>query len=84
MSTLEYFRPLEKAATITNQTLENDDSPLRVSVYRKGGGVMMEVVVSQPDSSSSETIQRDISEDDFSKWIHDVTDAKGLLFDEIA
>jgi|GEM_PF-3414979 hypothetical protein len=84
MSTLEYFRPLEKAASATNQNLENTDTPLRVSVYRKGAGVMMEVIVSQSDGTSSESIKRDITEDDFSKWIHDVSDAKGLIIDESA
>ena len=84
MSTLQYLRPLEKAVEITNQNLENDDKPLHVSVYRKGAGVMLEVIVSQPDGNASESIQRDITEDDFSKWIHDVTDAKGLIIDESA
>jgi hypothetical protein len=84
MSTLEYFRPLEKAATVTNQNLENDDRPLRVSVYRKGASVMMEVIVSQPDGASTESIQRDITDDDFSKWIHDVADVKGFIIDESA
>ena len=82
MSTLQYFRPLERAATATNQNLENEERPLRVSVYRKGAGVMMEVVVYQPETASSESIKRDITDDDFSKWIHDVTDAKGLIIDE--
>jgi Cu2+-containing amine oxidase len=84
MSTLQYFRPLEKAVEITNQNLENDNKPLHVSVYRKGVGVMLEVIVSQPDGSASESVQRDITEDDFSKWVHDVTDAKGLIIDESA
>jgi hypothetical protein len=82
MSTLQYFRPLEKAVDVTNRTLENTDSPLRVSVYRKGAGVMMEVIVSQPDGASPESIKKDITEDDFSKLIHDVTDVKGLVIDE--
>ena len=84
MSTLQYFRPLEKAADATNQNLENADSPLRVSVYRKGAGVMMEVIVSQPDGTTPESIKKDITEDDFSKWIHDVVDVKGLIIDESA
>lgn len=82
MSTLQYFRPLEKAVDVTNRTLQNTDSPLRVSVYRKGAGVMMEVIVSQPDGASPESIKKDITEDDFSKLIHDVTDVKGLVIDE--
>jgi hypothetical protein len=84
MSTLQYFRPLEKAADATNQNLENVDSPLRVSVYRKGAGVMMEIIVSRSDGLSPESIKKDITEDDFSKLIHDVTDVKGLIFDESA
>jgi hypothetical protein len=82
MSTLQYFRPLEKAADATNQNLENADSPLRVSVYRKGAGVMMEVIVSRSDGASPESIKKDITEDDFSKLIHDIADSKGLIFDE--
>jgi ABC-type xylose transport system substrate-binding protein len=84
MSTLEYFRPLEKAAVVTNQNLEGNDRPLRVSVYRKGANVMMEVIVSKPDGASPENIKKDITEDDFSKLIHDLTDVKGLIIDESA
>jgi hypothetical protein len=75
MSTVEFFRPLEKAAEATNQRMKREKIPLRISCYQKEKKVLLEVIL--PEKS----LIRDITDDDFSKWIHNITEAKGLFFD---
>jgi hypothetical protein len=75
MSTVQFLRPLEKAAEATNQRMEKEKIPLRISCYRKEKRVLLEVTL--PEKS----LIRDITDDDFSKWVHNITEAKGLLID---
>jgi hypothetical protein len=41
----------------------------------------MEVIISQPDSTS--IIESNITNEDFSRLVHNVADAKGLIIDEL-
>jgi hypothetical protein len=76
MSTVQFLRPLEKAAEATNRRMEREKIPLRISCYQKEKRVFLEVVL--PEKS----LIRDITDDDFSKWVHNISEAKGLLFDD--
>ena len=76
MSTIQFIRPLEKATEETNRWMERQRLPLRIACYQKEKRVLLEVV------SQEKRLIRDITDDDFSKWVHNITEAKGLFFDD--
>jgi hypothetical protein len=75
MSSMQFIRPLEKAAEETNRRMERKKLPLHIACYQKEKRVFLEVVFQEKH------LIRDITDDDFSKWIHNITEAKGLFFD---
>ena len=76
MNCVQFFRPLEKAAEIITQHMKKEKIPLQIVCYQKEGRILLEIIL-----SGKSTI-RDITDEDFSKWIHNITEAKGLLFDD--
>jgi hypothetical protein len=76
MSTVQFIRPLEKATEETNRRMERQKLPLRIACYQKEKRVFLEVILPE------KRLIKDITDDDFSKWAHNISEAKGLLFDD--
>jgi len=80
--TSELFPTLAKACEEANKKLSRMLSPLKFCIYKRKKDVFLDVVLIDDNGRVTETITRNISDDDFKQWIDDVSQVAGLLYDE--
>ncbi|MFP4417846.1 MAG: hypothetical protein ACLFSB_11295 [Chitinispirillaceae bacterium] len=79
-----YFETLSKAAHHSNKRLQELNRPFRFAVSHPGEKVFLDIEqLSQRGTVISQT-RRDITHDDFVRWIDDISEIKGLIIDEVA
>ncbi len=76
-----YFKTLKKASDASNDMLRDRKSPYRFDVVRRGGEVFIEVLKLDEDENRALVYRKNISDDDFNRWIEDVGAIEGLIID---
>ena len=77
----DYFTTLAKRAGVTNQELAKKKLPYRFCVYEQGGEVFIDVVTLDAAGKVSTTVRRNITDEDFDRWIDDISILEGLFLD---
>lgn len=77
----DYFRAMSKAAEATNTRLKQEQSPIRFCVYMEKGEVFIDLIQMDGVGKIIHETRRNITHEDFSRWIEDITKGEGLLFD---
>ncbi len=80
----DYFRPLAEATEEANRRLKTKNLPYRFCIYRVNYAVMINFLTLDSDGKIISSVTREITNDDFNKWVHDVADIEGLLIDTVA
>ncbi|OGS34052.1 MAG: hypothetical protein A2293_09260 [Elusimicrobia bacterium RIFOXYB2_FULL_49_7] len=76
------FEALAKAAEESNVILIRNHSPYRFCVYKKGEEVYIDIVRLNSAGQIENLVQKNITHDEFSKWIKDIEEREGLFFDQ--
>ncbi|MFW5775483.1 MAG: hypothetical protein ACOCW2_04255 [Chitinivibrionales bacterium] len=79
-----YFETLSKAAHYSNKRLARLNRPFRLTVSQHQGRVMLDVEQVDARGAVSKRIRRDITHDEFVRWIDDVAHIQGIMVDELA
>jgi hypothetical protein len=80
----EYFHTLEKAAEGSNEYCAKKGLPYRFRVYLEDNDVFIDLVVLDTAGKIIEEKRKNISHEDFTRLIEDVTSIEGLFFDGTA
>jgi len=76
------FEALAGAAAESNAILIAKNSPYRFCVYRQEGQVFVDIVILGPDGKIQKLVKKNITHDQFGKWIKDIRETEGLFLDE--
>jgi hypothetical protein len=77
----DYFATLAKRAEVSNQELAKKGLPYRFRILEGGGQVYIELVTLDKKGNVAKTVRRDISNEDFDRWMDDVSMLEGLFLD---
>lgn len=77
----DYVRTMTKATERSNEVLEKKKLPFRFCIYEQDGDVYIDLVRLSPDGKVVETTRKNITHQDFDRWIQDVSDIEGLFID---
>ncbi|MBD3392949.1 MAG: hypothetical protein GF418_12660 [Chitinivibrionales bacterium] len=80
----DYFRTLAKRAEASNEELEKKRLPYRFRVYQGGQKVFIDLVTLHASGKVKKTVRRNITDEDFDKWIEDLSSLEGLFLDTSA
>jgi hypothetical protein len=75
------FERLAKETEIYNNKLISQKSPFRFCIYRKEEGVFIDFVILDEKGQIKKLIQKDITHQDFKKWIRHIDEGEGLMYD---
>jgi hypothetical protein len=76
-----YFHTLQKAAEEANRTLEKKNSSFRFCVYEKGADIYIDLTKIDREGHIIEETTKNITHQDFRKWIEDIAQIEGIYFD---
>ncbi|OGJ86461.1 MAG: hypothetical protein A2268_01455 [Candidatus Raymondbacteria bacterium RifOxyA12_full_50_37] len=77
----DHFEQLAKETEIYNEQLISKKSPFRFCIYRKEEQVLIDLVILDSNGKIRKLVQKDITHQDFKKWIRHIEEGEGLLFD---
>ena len=77
----DYIHTLQAATEASNEQLVRLGIPLRFCVYEAHGQLMIDVVRLDENGHIIAAVRKDITNEDFEKWIEDIAGMEGLLFD---
>jgi hypothetical protein len=80
----EYFKTLKKASDASNDILREHNSPYYFEVLRRGKSVFIVVWKKDRAGAPRNVYEKDITDDDFNRWIEDVATLEGLIIDTTA
>ena len=80
----DYFETLAKRAEVSNKRLEEKRLPYRFCVYQRGGEVFIDLLTLDARGEMKETVRKNITDEDFDRWIEDLSSLEGLFFDKNA
>lgn len=77
----DHFEELAEAAEEAHKLLIRNRSPYRFCVYRKGEEVLIDVIVLDESGKTRAVMAKEISHDQFTKWLGAIESGEGLFFD---
>lgn len=77
----DHFEELAEAAEEAHKLLVRNRSPYRFCVYRRGDEVLIDVLVLDENGQTKAVMAKEISHDQFSKWLGAIESGEGLFFD---
>ena len=77
----DYFKTLSKATEKSNDDLLKQSIPFRFCVYQKQDLVFMDIAKLNKKGEVAEINTRDITNEDFNRWIDDIANIEGLVID---
>ncbi len=80
-SSRRHAHTLRKAAEYTNRELERTNAPGRFRVYERDGDVFVDIVVLDDKGEVTKETVKNISAEDFQRWIESARFGKGLFVD---
>lgn len=81
----DYLHTLAKAAEETNRRFERKGVPFRFCVYRgENERVMLDFAELDGRGEVKRVVRRDITDEDFDRWIEDIANGEGLMLDSLA
>jgi len=80
----DYFGTLAKRAEVSNEQLAQKKLPYRFRVYQRGDEVFINLVTLDARGKVKTTVRRNITDEDFDRWIEDLSSMEGLFFDSNA
>ncbi len=80
----DHFATLIKAARLLDMRLKQSGSPFRFCVYEKDGEILVEMIQIDSKGNVCGDSLKNITHDEFYKWVADFDAGEGLLFDESA
>jgi len=79
----DHFEALAKEAEVAHEVLVREGSRYRFCVHREGERVLIDVVLIDDTGAVSSLVQKDITHDDFLKWLQHIAQEEGLVFDSL-
>jgi len=77
------FWIIKKRAEVTNERFIRTSSPYRVRVYTKGRKAFLNLSIYGDQNRVVSSLTRDITDDDFSILMDNISTGSGLLFDDM-
>lgn len=78
----DHFKELADAVEVIHKILIEKNVPYRFCVYREQDEIMIDIVKLNSLGKIIKTIKRNITHEDFYKWIEHIENQDGLVFDE--
>lgn len=82
--TVDHFGELSRAAELAHESLIRNRSPYRFCVYKEGKEIFIDLVILDSNGNVVETRKRNITHQEFYKWIEHIDKGEGLFFDSKA
>jgi len=79
----DYIETIKKRAETTNEKFIRMCSPFRIRVYTKGRRAFLNLSVYGDQNVVTSSLTRDITDDDFSILMDNISTGSGLLFDDM-
>ena len=79
----DHFEALAKEAELAHEVLVREGSRYRFCVHRERGRVFIDVVVIDEAGGTSSLVEKDITHEDFVKWLQHIEHEEGLIFDSL-
>lgn len=79
-----HFRELAEAAERAHAKLVKSGNPYRFCVYEEDSEIMIDIIKLDKDGKPGRVIKKDITREDFFKWIDCIETGDGLVFDKEA
>jgi len=76
-----YFSTMARAADHSNKELVDHNNPFRFCVCREHGRIVLELIKVDRDGHSQPVSKTAITEDDYARWIEDISVIEGLVVD---
>ena len=77
----DYFKTLLKATETSNEHLEQKGIPFRFYVYEKDDKIYIDFVQLDRQGKVKAVDTKDITNEDFNRWIDDIANIEGLVID---
>lgn len=81
--TKDNFDALAKAAEESNSILIANKSPYRFCVYRQNNDIFVDIVILDRTGKIRNLVRKNITHDEFAKWIKHIREREGLFLDEV-
>ncbi|MFH0920013.1 MAG: hypothetical protein V1913_06585 [Fibrobacterota bacterium] len=78
----DHFIQLTKAAADSNAILVSKKSPYRFCVYREDQEVFIDIVILDSGGKIAAIKKKNITHDEFVKWLRHIEEREGLFLDE--
>jgi hypothetical protein len=76
-----FIGPLRRAVADSNRKLALRNSPFRLLLQMPADRIVLEIMRKETDGTFSTLSRHDITEEDFYRWIHDISELDGLQID---
>ena len=83
-STKQFLHTISKAVERSIQVLKERGLAFRFAVYQEGEEVFIDLLRLDRNGAVAETIRKNITYEDFSRWIEDVSQIEGVFIDRSA
>ncbi|MBN2144535.1 MAG: hypothetical protein JW774_07920 [Candidatus Aureabacteria bacterium] len=77
-----HFDELSRAAEQAHHLLIKNKSPYRFCVYQEGEEIMIDIVRLDSNGAIRDTVRKNITHEDFFKWLEHIENGEGLIVDE--
>ena len=79
----DHFEQLAREVALIHDVLVQEKSRFRFCVHREGDHVMLDVVVLDENGTISEVKQKDITHEDFTRWLDHIASEEGIVLDSL-
>jgi hypothetical protein len=80
--TKDHFNQLAKAAADSNTILVAKKSPYRFCVYREDREIFIDIVILDGSGKIAAIKKKNITHEEFAKWLRHIEEREGLFLDE--
>jgi len=80
----DHFEQLANTAELANKALLQEQSRYRFCIYRKGEDVYIDVVILDENGEVASIVQKEITHEDFARWLAHIEEEEGLVLDKRA
>lgn len=78
----DHFAELSKAAELAHEILVKKNSPYRFCIYKENDEIFIDIVILDLNGKIASVKKKNITHDEFYKWMDHIEEQEGLFFDE--
>ncbi|MFP4522704.1 MAG: hypothetical protein ACLFQK_11215 [Fibrobacterota bacterium] len=77
----DHYDALIKASEMAHEQLSDTDSPYRFNIYKNDGEIFIDIISVDKNGIATTVMKKDISHEEFRKWLDHIREHKGFFFE---